>query len=341
MRHVEEVIVQDYEFDDALTGSAVACTYPQLSAAVAPGAAYQDGVLPETPSLFFPGCSFVNYALPLVKSAYDLLAGAGRVDGISLVCCGKILEYEPDGKQVRAAFEKELRSHVAAAGVKRIVAACPNCVKALRAALAADERTAGVEVVPLSQELVSLGYRIDAEVARAMVAAECPASEAAHGGAAHFVPHDSCPDRDKGEFADALRAILPEGSVREAAHNRRRSFCCGSILRAAGKPEAGDAQARRHGEEALEAEGDALVTSCVSCAFQLSHAQSSVPVFHYLELLYDWRVQWTAADQYMRLRFLFDEPAPEAPSSHRTFVGLNADGAAGDDAPAADEQGGA
>ena len=65
-----------------------------------------------------------------------------------------------------------------------------------------------------------------------------------------------------------------------------------------------------------------LVTSCVSCAFQLSHAQKSVPVFHYLELLYDWRVQWTAADQFMRLRFLFDDPIPPEEKSHRTFVEL-------------------
>lgn len=320
MKATKEGFMESYQFSDALTGSTVACFYPELMAGVDP-APVRTG-LAQTPALFFPGCSFINYALPLVQSVYDLLKGAGRVDGISLVCCGKILSYEHNGKEVRAAHEEQLREHVVAAGVKRIVTACPNCVKAMREAFAADERTSHIEIVPLSRELVDLGYRIDPEVARAMVAAECPASAAAQGGAAYFTPHDSCPDRDTGEFADALREILPEGSVREAAHNRRRSFCCGSILRAAGKPERGDEQARRHGEEALEAQGDVLVTSCVSCAFQLSHAQKSVPVFHYLELLYDWRVQWTAADQFMRLRFLFDDPIPPEEKSHRTFVEL-------------------
>ena len=62
--------------------------------------------------------------------------------------------------------------------------------------------------------------------------------------------------------------------------------------RAAGKLEAADKQARRHGEEAEAAGAAAVVTACVSCAFQLSTAQRAVPVFHYLELLYDWRVDW-------------------------------------------------
>lgn len=53
-------------------------------------------------SLFFPGCSFINYGLPLVQ--VNTPADAGRVDGISLLCCGKILSYEP-GDAVRASFE--------------------------------------------------------------------------------------------------------------------------------------------------------------------------------------------------------------------------------------------
>ena len=34
--------------------------------------------------------------MPLVQSVYDLLKGANACDGISLLCCGKILEYEGD-----------------------------------------------------------------------------------------------------------------------------------------------------------------------------------------------------------------------------------------------------
>ena len=312
-----------YVFEDALSGSTVTCVNPAFGAAVEPGAGAAEGAA----SVFFPGCSFINYSLPLVQAVYDLLKGAGCVDGISLLCCGKILQFEPDGVAVRAAFEEQLRAHIASAGVKRLVAACPNCVKALRALLAADERTAAVEVVPLPVELAEMGYRIDADTARGMVAAACPASEAASGGEAHLAPHDSCPDRDTGEFADGLRALLPEGMVREAKHNRRKSFCCGNLLRAAGKPERAAQQSRRHGEEAVEAGADAIVTACMSCAFLLSREQRDVPVFHYLELLYNWRIDWDATPPYMSLRSLFDEPAP-AEESHRTFVGLGGEEAA-------------
>lgn len=324
-----------YVYDDALSGSRVTCGYPQLAAWVEPGEGI-GGAAGAAKSLFFPGCSFINYSLPLVQAVHDLLMGADRVDGVSLVCCGKILQYEPDGKAVRAAYEAQLREHLLKAGVERIVTACPNCVKALRALLAEDEHTARISVVPLPVELADMGYRIDAEVARAMVAAEAPDSEAAQGGTPHFAPHDSCPDRDTGEFADGTRALLPEGTIREAEHNRRRSFCCGSLLRAAGKPEKAAEQSRKHGQEAVAAQADAIVTACMSCTFLLSKEQHDVPVFHYLELLYNWRIDWPNTPPYMTLRFLFDEPEPSE-ESRRTFVGLAPSGSRVSDDAVRDE----
>lgn len=316
-----------YVYDDALTGSRVTCGYPTLSAWVEPGDAGfgAEGGAP-TASLFFPGCSLINYSLPLVQAVYDLLKRAGRVDGVSLVCCGKILQYEPNGKEIRAEHEARLRERIHNAGVERIVTACPNCVKALRALLAEDERTCGVKVVPLPVELADMGYRIDADTAREMVSEAVRDPEALSGRSPHFAPHDSCPDRDTGEFADGVRALLPEGTIREAEHNRRRSFCCGSLLRAAGKPERASEQSRKHGEEAVAAQADAIVTACMSCTFLLSKEQRSVPVFHYLELLYNWRIDWENTPPYMTLRFLFDEPAPSEESC-RTFVGLDANDA--------------
>lgn len=86
--------MEPYVFDDVLTGSTVTCAYPGLDASAAKGASAPAAC----PSLFFPGCSFVNYGLPLVKATYDLLKDAGRVDGMSLLCCGKILGFEPMGR---------------------------------------------------------------------------------------------------------------------------------------------------------------------------------------------------------------------------------------------------
>ena len=52
---------------------------------------------------------------------------------------------------------------------------------------------------------------------------------------------------------------------------------------------------------------NAIATACMSCTLLLSASQHDVPVFHYLELLFDWRIPWEHSDQYMKLRFLFED----------------------------------
>lgn len=291
--------MDEYTFDDALTGSAVRCEFPGLETVVVRGA--QD--TPSCTSLFFPGCSFINFGLPLVETVHQKLVDAGRVEGISLLCCGKILSFEPDGDAVRASFEVQLRESMIAAGVERIVAACPNCVVALRAALAVDVRTSAIEVVALPGELAEIGCSIDAVKASDLVSrvSGCGVRDA------RVCVHDSCPDRETGEFADGLRALLPAELLVQTSHERERSFCCGSLLRAAGKPFVADAMAVRHGEEAQGVDAAGIITSCMSCAYQLSVSQRAVPVFHYLELLCETRICWEEADTFMKLRFLFDD----------------------------------
>ena len=303
----------DYQFKDALTGSVIECDFPMLDTRI------MKGERERCTSLFFPGCSFINYALPLVSAVYDTLCGQGLVDGISFLCCGKILSYEPDGEKRRASFEEELVERLLETDIERIVCACPNCVKALREAFAADERMADhtVELLALPQELAKVGYRIDPGVAALLVKGDAEAP-------VKLCTHDSCPDRDYGIFADGLRALLPEGLWVDPAHARRRSLCCGSLPRAASKFEAADKLAHRNGQEAVDAGADALVTACLSCAFQLTYCQPYVQVVNYLELLYSWRIDWALTGGLMKLRFLFDENlgAEEVEPSHRSFVAL-------------------
>ena len=291
--------MDEYVFDDALAKSTVTCSYPGLEAV-----RVNKGETDECTSLFFPGCSFINYAMPLVQSVYDLLHGAGEVDGVSLLCCGKILEYEGDGGVQRAAFEQEFRNHIAQTGIKRIVAACPNCVRALRKLLAVDEATAGIEVVPLPRVLVDMGYTVDPETAASVVYADGRIEE---GTPITFCPKDSCPDRATGEFADSLREIMAGNALVEPKFARKRSYCCGSRPRAAGHYDLGDKMARRHGTHAKEVDANALVTPCISCTFSIMGAGCEVPVFHYLELLFGWNIPWYLAEGYMKLRFLFDD----------------------------------
>ncbi len=311
--------MQDYIFTDALTGDTVAFDYET-------GDAYlkSSGSPVECSSLFFPGCSFINYAMPLVSLAYDLLFRHDVVDGISVFCCGRILAYEPGGDNLRDSFEEQLRNRVAQLGISRIITACPNCMKALREAFAFNERTAQIEIIPLSRVLADLGYRVDRRTTAQLIKGDPEAPVL-------LCAHDSCPDRDYGEFADGLRALMPEGLIADPAHCRERSLCCGSLPRAAGKFEAADELAQRNGQEALDIGADAIVTACMSCVFQLTMAQNAVPAVHFLELLFSWRIDWASVGGWMKLRFLFDETLgvikeEEEEESGRVFKGLGGNG---------------
>ena len=90
-----------------------------------------------------------------------------------------------------------------------------------------------------------------------------------------------------------------------------------------GKADAADKIARRNGEEAVEVGADAIVTACMSCAFQLNMAQPYVQVLHFLELLYSWRIDWARVGAWMKYRFLFDETlgVVRERGSERTFKG--------------------
>ncbi|WP_251211992.1 heterodisulfide reductase-related iron-sulfur binding cluster [Adlercreutzia murintestinalis] len=307
--------MEDFVFIDALSGDAIGLTYAGGDATMQRG----DGTLPACTSVFFPGCSFLNYAMPLVSAVYDTLVDAGQVDGISVLCCGKILSYEPNGESVRAAFEEELCDAVAASGIQRFVCACPNCVKALREAFASDARTAHVEIAVLPHVLADLGYRLEKDTCALLVKGDADAPVL-------FCTHDSCPDREYGDFARGLRALMPDELWKDPMHCRRRSICCGSLPRAAGKFEQADRCADRNGQEALEIGADAIITACVSCDFQLNIAQRHLPCVHYLEMLYAWRIDWRAAAGWMKLRFLFNGTlgALEKGAGERAFAGVGA-----------------
>ncbi len=310
--------MDEYSFKDVLTGSDVTCSYPYLQSVVIENT---EGAFP-CESIFFPGCSFINYALPLVQAVYDTLLSSGSVQGISLLCCGKILSYEEDGQAKRDAFEVQLYEHLKKAGVKRIIAACPNCVTALRNACAKDEEAAKIDIVALPAELARLGYRIDIPTAQALAAPETNCDNTI------FCPHDSCPDRQTGEFAQGVRDLLGEGAYVERAHSRKKSTCCGSLTRAAGNFDGAEKAANFCGKESLEAGAQAIVTACMSCSFLLTALQNSLPVYHYLELLYNWRIDWVHSDAYMKLRFLFDESlgAVVKKAGKRNFVALDVEG---------------
>lgn len=303
--------MEEYRFEDVLAQAYVTCSFPGLEAV----RTTHDNEVPECTSLFFPGCSFINYGLPLVQATYELLEKAGQVDGMSLLCCGKILAYEPGGDAARLSFEEQFCDHIAETSVKRIVAACPNCVGALRPFLGADERTADIEVVPLTTVLVDRGYRLDPQTAFDVARRDHRLTEADQ---IIFSVKDSCPDRETGEFATGLRTLMGDVPWVDPAHCRNRSICCGSRPRAAGKMEGAITSCELNHSEGRAAGANAMVTPCMSCTYLLSTLVRDLPVYHYLELLFDYRIPWDTADEYMKLRFLFD-----GSSGVREFYGLD------------------
>ena len=327
--------METYEFNDVLAGTVVSCAFPGLETTVS-----DDPNAPKScETLFFPGCSFINYGLPLVQSVYQTLLQEQAVEGISLLCCGKILSYEPNGDELRADFEEQLRQRVAQMGVTRMVCACPNCVLALRDAFADHDQVKDVEVVALPQVLAQAGYSVDPKTAKEVFARREAENRWYAGEFADedqffaamenapdpvFAVHDSCPDREMGEFADGLRSLMPQGMAVDPKHCRRKSVCCGSLPRAAGKFAAADKAARLNGDEAVEAGANAIVAPCISCCFQLQMTELPVTPYHYLELLYGWAIDWRTAGGLMKLRFLFDENlGANDQRSNRKFVGIS------------------
>lgn len=305
--------MDDFKFRDALTGTDIEFDYSSGGITIC----RNPDVTEQYESIFFPGCSFINYAMPLVSAVYKTLTDNDLVDGISVLCCGKILSYEENGTVKRDAFEEELKEHIHKAGIKRIVCACPNCVKAMREAFSLDPRTKDVELAILPTVMTDCGYKVDSAITNRLMKGD-------ESKMTRLCIHDSCPDREYGQFADGLRGILPKDIWVDPPHSRKRSICCGSLPRAQGKIEQADKCANINGTEALELNADALVTACMSCTFQLNMAQNKVPAVHFLELLYDWRIDWSTVGAWMKLRFLFDEHlgVNDITDSARAFVSI-------------------
>lgn len=310
--------MDDMAFTDALTGHVIAVSADGGAARVVEKRPVEDA-----PSVFFPGCSMVNYAPALVSVMADYLAGAGIAQGVSLLCCGKILDFEEGGAARRDTVDEKMREAFARAGVHRIVAACPNCSAALRRALAAPGAPA-IEVVPLSRALADAGCRIEeGAIARTLAAKGLTCD----GGALLWV-HDSCPDRGAYGFGSGMRELLPAAALIEE-NLKPASRCCGSTARAAGRFEAALSQGARRADEAASCGADALVCGCMSCAASRTMAQETLPVVHYLEFLCEYPMDWRALARPMALRFLLEGRAAPEGEGGRGFIDLARDAEAG------------
>ncbi len=199
---------------------------------------------------YFAGC--MTLLTPRTLSSMEqIFAAAGDnvwwADRSGGVCCGRPLHLsgETDSALKMMQYNERLfRKH----NIATLVTSCPICLRVFRE----DYNLDGIEVLHHTEyidRLLSEG-RIDIE---------------AKSGS--FTYHDPCElGRGSGIYDEPRRIIETIGELRESAHNRENSLCCGSSL--ANTVINDDQQvkiATAVTDEFAETKADTIVTACPLC----------------------------------------------------------------------------
>ena len=179
-------------------------------------------------TLFFPGCSLVNYA-PAAREGGLRPAGAGgaRRRASRFYAAGRSLSFEP-GRQGRArgVRGRAVRARGGGGGGAHRGRLPELRRRAARRRLPRTSARPDVEVVAAAPGAGGAGLpRWTPRWQSACWPPELEAGAAFYEVCAEgarpplrFSVHDSCPDRATGEFADGLRALLPAELAVEPAH---------------------------------------------------------------------------------------------------------------------------
>jgi Fe-S oxidoreductase len=229
-------------------------------------------------TLFWPGCALSSYSRELTEAVFAFLRERDLADGMSVRCCGNVIRYTGDATAC-ATYQEALVVELKARGIRRVITACPNCHRSFENMLGC---VPGIELCALSRLLADEGLRVLPE-RLAPTTTVCI--------------HDSCPDRGEGLDAAAVRELFGDGGIelREMEHNRSRSRCCGlGCLRFVSDPEASQRQREQRIAEFGATGAEQLVTYCFSCANAFQDPARDLAALHYLELLFDIRIDWPA-----------------------------------------------
>jgi uncharacterized membrane protein YdjX (TVP38/TMEM64 family)/Fe-S oxidoreductase len=209
-------------------------------------------------TIFFPGCALPGTRPAATQKVYQMLLEAIPDLGIVLDCCTK-----PSHDLGRERFFQdsfgEMVTWLEAAGVKRVLVACPNCYKVFS------------EYAP--QFLTETVYQQLAELAPGSVLEAI---------AAPVTIHDPCVIRSVAAPQEAVRSLLAQAGrrVEEMPHTRGSALCCGeggSVGALA--PDLADSWGERR---RVEAAGREVVTYCAGCA---NHLGKKLQVSHVLDLI--------------------------------------------------------
>jgi Fe-S oxidoreductase len=186
--------------------------------------------------------------------------------GFTDLCCGKPLAsigLESRNDQL----QRYLLSKLRAAGASRIVTVCANCHSNLAGNLE------GIEIISLYRLLQEAGVRVS--------------------GTQSLTIHDSCADRESGEFGADLRVLFGDHPVLEMEHSGRDTICCGAggIVPLV-DPDLCLSRTRTRVDEFDRSGASCMVTSCMACSRRLSPLAQNGQVRHCLELVFNLRIDY-------------------------------------------------
>ncbi|MBU0945245.1 MAG: (Fe-S)-binding protein [Proteobacteria bacterium] len=160
--------------------------------------------LPENcKTIFFPGCALPGSRPHVFTSLFQLLQELLPDLGLVFDCCTNPSHDLGNEAHFKKTFG-ELCDILLRHSVQKVLVACPSCYRLF------EEHGAGLRVGMIYEELGQAGRIFRQERRQVTV-------------------HDPCGVRFSGKVQDSVREILRQSGleVREMAHSRATSFCCG------------------------------------------------------------------------------------------------------------------
>jgi uncharacterized membrane protein YdjX (TVP38/TMEM64 family)/Fe-S oxidoreductase len=210
-------------------------------------------------TVFFTGCTLPGTRPEQTFQLYKKMKQIIPRLGIVLDCCNKISHDLGREEHFQSMFG-EMRNYLLSQGVKKVIAACPNCYRMF------DQYGDG-----LSAKTV---YEVLAEH---MAPADSSCNQSVS-------IHDPCGLRFNEEAQEAVRRLATQKGLRivEMKHSGRKTNCCGEggsvgCL----SPELSGNWGKRIKEEA---NGRRLLTYCAGCA---NHLSGLTPTSHIIDFIFD------------------------------------------------------
>ena len=198
------------------------------------------GLPPGCDTVFFPGCGLAGSRPQVTLATFEALRRIEPTAGIVLDCCMKPSHDLGDAAHFQTKFD-EMKRILGDHGVRRLLVACPNCLKIF------NHYGEEFEVVTVYEFLAEQDFGEP-------IHAEGPA-----------VLHDPCSARFDTRQQQAVRRLLAKlgYAMQEPLHSGRTTLCCG---KGAGVACINPEQGKGWAEKRIgEAEGLPIISYCASC----------------------------------------------------------------------------